>query len=297
MKKIIFIILIVTTSLTFGQINNYKMDSVHDFVQGDSIGNIEPFEDTHDMNPSSYYFDDNGFFYLADSIYRRIIKYDKDFNYLEHYKKMESSMFDRIEIKNNLVIASENKHFLIENFNGENIFHLYIGKLSKDLKMKNFNDFYTYVNNKIVLTTLHGEVYLINNPQDITEKNEMILIDDEDNNQDSIIDVLDYKKLSSFLVFKKKIPQTNNNGKNINNIKIRCETTAEFLGFDNDGNYYWNDSYKSILIFNNKYEFLDAFYFDIPNSQIKPVIHPSGDVYFMDISYERAKLLRVKRVW
>lgn len=311
MRKLFIITLLITTVVVFGQVNNYDMELVHTFVAGDySPKYIEPYLGPQTNNPASFYFDNDGNLFVADSTFRRIVKYNKDFNFIEEYKDLWSSRYKRIVIQDELCLASHQNSFLVEKLNGEIIFNLATSRLEREFSMNSYKKNFNFLNGVVTFSTLEGEIFQIKNPSPEIEKNviEAVELEDETDVKSRVVknnSLNNFKELSYYLNYKKnveKLEETDSRSIKSDNLKLsdiefRSEKYMEYIGSDIDGNVYWNDSYRKILIFNSNYQLIDAFNTGLDYADTDPVVHPSGDVYFMDITNEEAKLLRVKRVW
>lgn len=199
---------------------------------------------------------------------------------------------------------SSSKRFSVETFDGEFLFDIKLYKMSQ-FKKTHFSTYFTYDNDSVTLSTCRGEVYTLQNPSLDNEYNETNIMKVEDLSQllkstRAIGEENEF--ITSYLNFIDGIEDTEEISSNrslhsnvgtLSELKLRSATTARFLGFDNNGNLYWNDSYQHIKIFNSNKQLIDAFKFDVPSVQIDPVVHPNGDVYFLSIYEKGSDLFRV----
>jgi hypothetical protein len=74
-------------------------------------------------------------------------------------------------------------------------------------------------------------------------------------------------------------------------------TNNSYMGTDLRGNVYWNvGSYRGI-VFGPSGWVIGSISYDRTDMVGRPVVHPSGDIYFIDFDTEYVYLRRIQNVW
>lgn len=314
MKKylIYFNLLLVVLSIQSQDYKKYEVQLINRFAAGESNNRLKtwfPLNEIGVNGPNGFCFADNNIVFL-DYLNGKIKKFSNSYEFLAEENISVDPIIHNMYFEDGIIFVVSNLEFYAFNEHLEKRIHF---RLPDDLRYENNNFFFI---DNILLISTNNNLSAILNPQADTLINETnIVYGDElkyllmDISNDSGVDIIQMNYNSFFI----DLPKISTNfddyydywydshgvesGSSIfSSDRIGKLNITNYLGIDFNGNEYWRIGSYRILILNEG-TFIEAIEYDSTKSRILPVIHPNGDIYFLDYDEDWVYLYKIENVW
>lgn len=317
MKNIIlFIVILLSTSLFSIEYNSYEMILENEFSasyrgQGD-VNDLAVEFGTQGIGPRgpSIFFKQNELI-ISDQLIDRSIIVNKDYTFKE---VIGISLFDSLTYIMDATLVGVNHDGIVILKNWE---YLAVIDTNEFTKFRGYKSV-IYYNKYLFIHDKNNDLWSIKEPSMDANKNKSNVINEEDtikliNSGDIIGLTIDSEKrlfldgelktldMDVFYKYYKGQQKI----KNIESPTVNFTMTTEdiltgsgkLLGIDNDSNTYWSSWNTDIAVFNNNGFLIDLFVIDEKYISSTPAISPEGDVFFMDYGKDKVSLYKVPRQW
>lgn len=331
-KLYLFLIIVSFSKLSGHDFNVYKEVKIKTFNFGSQsfqLGFNRNPDPIQNRGPQSIFFDKNGKLVINDTHKSRLMIFDLQYNViseidLKHYSKsLFSSTFDSYVYEKKYYGNVASKEFITLDNDGSLVFSLdlYDSPIHKELDAGNF---YILGNNIFYNLKKSGEWVLFydlgsdknKNIKNMYKGDELItFLDKESKNINSdFYDIYindnflmkgnelltrDFHQYTSFWQEKQKHMQKPNNlfilpdGTQFKDIGL----PTIFIGEDKDFNKYWAISNFFIFVFNKDGWLIDAIEINNSIMKVRPTVHPTGDIYFIDYDSKEVIIFKIPRQW
>jgi len=326
MKNIIilFILFLIFNICYANEINEYNLELIAELKIGDSEGEIgwdSELAQFRGIGRQFFTITNNNLIYLCDSFNSRLNVYDTNFNFKRSISvKYGISGAYRLVIKNENIISLSSPSGLVKvNKTGDLIFQVKYQELPSKMKGKRdffvFDDDVLYFDNNENLITIDSEGKIKNdlNIEQALEKynkntrgsndEELLLKEDsiKELNEfvkdkkllkiDGVIYTGHFEKLKEYKDKIKDLKKSNVIDNSLSMLNNIYEGTLYLIGYDNDGNSYWEGEAKQksnitghnmliVLVCSSQGSILDCLHNSIEKSSL--AIAPNGDVYIRE---------------
>jgi len=326
MKKIFLLIIIFLSFNIFcDEYNVYDISLIKTFTAGYNKDDFQiEMHYPSERGPKTMAFDKQGNIYIPDPLNEVLKKYNSDYKLLRIYNKDRGLAHSSFLFITNLNEFINYYPYGIQKYDkdGNGVFN--VGFTYSNYRKQIIMHESFYFDNTVYIE-LEGDRYIsIENPVDDSRENLKKIIDEsttmrtlkkgktiymdgiskkiylDDKNRLFLDDQLithDYKKYYTYWEEKHNVDTNNKKSGLFKKAKKYTDFIETFfVGKDDNDNIYWY-SYGTIIVFNRNGEVIDIFQPKKGHFKTWPIIHPSGDVYFLDYDEKGVYLYRVKNVW